>query len=611
MKKILGARIALNLTFAVLLIGGIVYALGFGICLYIARGEVNAEVSKKVERDMSYMQCFVDGQLQRVEDVSYTFLSTKFGATHRDSKGNAYVVIDHANFVIPSEEEVYVLLEELLETNPHICGAAIGFEKFLYTDTKGQYGFAAYVTNLSGTNKRLHLGEIHDYHEKEWYRVASTTDEPYWSVPFRETSTGEVVTCFSVPLHGIGGRLIGVLALDINTNSFREECTKIAPFEGAEVTIVDKNFCFVSHPDTTLLLRKISEVNKYASYRADDSMKIKMKNQESGHYTVNEGSMDEALFYFCPVPRTHWTIAIECPKKSIYQGVDRMKRDTTMIALVSLAIMVVSFIWIFRRIQKETLGKASMENELRVASGVQMSMVPMVYPAFPDTPELDVYGFIKPAKSVGGDLYDYFIRDGRLFFCIGDVSGKGIPASLFMMVNLALFRSQAQSTFDPSEILQNINNSISRNNTHCMFCTLFVGVLDISTGKLDYCNGGHNAPIIRHILDDGTISAGYMSPRSNIAVGMFDGFEYVSETTVLKPGEAIFLYTDGVTEAENPSHQLFGEEKTLKALKDARTYTDCSSKSFVDHMVKCVENHANGAEQSDDITMVIVEYRNK
>lgn len=609
MKKILGLRTVIDLTLAILLIGGLVYAFGFGICLYLAREEVTEEVDKRVERDMDYIQSYIDGQLQRVEDVAYTFLGTKFGASKRDANGKGYVVIDQNAFEIPTEDECFRLIEELLETNPHICGVAIGFERFLYTSTKGQYGFSAYVTNVSGKNERLSLGEMHDFHEKEWYREAAKTNSAYWSRPFRETSHDEVVTCYSVPLHGIGGRLIGVLALDINTSSFREKCKEVAPCPGSEVTLADREFRFVSHPDSTYLLRSIAEVGEYVNYKADDSMRIKMQNHESGRYTVNAGTQQEALFYFCPVPRTGWTVSVECPKREVYGGVQRMKRDTTFIAIVSLLAMILSFIFIFRRLQSMTLTKAGLEGELRVASGVQMSMIPKLYPAFPTVPQLDVCGYLKSAKSVGGDLYDYLIRDGRLYFCIGDVSGKGVPASLFMMVVLALFRSTSQHSSDPAQIMKDLNDTINRGNTQCMFCTMFIGVLDLATGKLDYCNGGHNPPILRRVDDEGKVHVDYMAPKSNIAVGMMEGFDYVGESITLRPTEAIFLYTDGVTEAENHTHDLFGEEATLAALADARAHNVRSARDFISHVATAVEHHAGGADQSDDITMLVVEYK--
>ncbi len=609
MKKILGLKAVLNLTLIVLLVGGMVYSLGFGICMYLARQEVTKESHEKVDLALSYIQNYVDGQLQRVEDVGYTLLSSKFGLTTRDDEGNAFVTIDPNSFVLPGEEEIFDMLEHFINSNPHICGVAIGFEKFVYPNTAGEYGFAAYVTNVSGKNERLRLGEIHDYHEKEWYSMASKTNKPYWSKAFRETSMNEMVTCYSIPLHGIGNRLVGVLALDINTEKFREKCNEANPFSYAEVAIVDREMRFVSHPDSSYLLRSVEEVEEYRDYRANADLREKIMGHEAGKFIVNEGTDHEAFFSVAPIARNGWTISIESPVSEVYGGVNRMKRDTTFIAVVSILVMLICFIFFFRRLNQITMSKAGIESELKIASAIQMGMLPKLYPAFPDRKELDVYGFLKPAKSVGGDLYDYFIRDNKLFFCIGDVSGKGVPASLYMAVIRSLFRNVSLHEDDPSKILESLNTALSEGNDHNMFCTMFLGVLDLTTGHLDYSNAGHNPPIVRRLKDDGSVDVYYTKPEVNLAIGVFPDFPYKKEETTMKPGEAIFLYTDGVTEAESATKQLFGEEATLKALAKARKEEVRSAKDFINHVYHDLQVYTAGNEQSDDITMVVVEYR--
>lgn len=608
MKKILGFKVVANLTLIVLLIGGFVYTLGFGACLYIARQEVSEESSKKVSLALSSIQEHVDGQLQRVEDVAYTLACGSFGNTTRDENGKGFVTINPQTFQLPTEEQVFTLLEQFLQANPHICGVAIGFEDFVYPHTAGKYGFAAYVTNVGGKTQRLSLGEIHDYRQREWYQHAAQSGQAYWSRPFRETLMNKVVTCFSLPLHGYDDRLVGVLALDINTENFRAECAKAMPFPNAEVAIADREFRFVSHPDTSFILKTIAETGAYDDYKADDSMSIKMRDLQPGQYIVNEGTSREALFSFAPIERTGWTISIESPSDDLYGGVERMKRDTTFIAIVSIIIMIICFIFFFRRLQKITVSKAGIESELKIASAIQMGMLPKVYPAFPDRKELDVYGFLKPAKSVGGDLYDYFIRDDKFYCCIGDVSGKGIPASLYMAVVRSLFHNVSMREDNPAAIVSQLNNALSEGNDHNMFCTLFLGVLDLKTGHVDFCNAGHNAPVIRQLSDDGATVVRYTHPKVNLAVGVLPDFPYAKEEIVLKPGEAIFMYTDGVTEAENTAKQLFGEEATLKALTEARSHNCRSAKDFVDYVYNVINQYSTGTEQSDDITMVVVEY---
>lgn len=609
MKKILSLKVVVNLTLIIMLIGGFVYTVGFGICLYLARREVTIETNKKVQRDIDYVHEYIDEQLQRVEDAAYSLASRHFGNTIRHDDGSASVQIDPKTFHMPSEEECYTVMEQFMDANPLVCGIAIGFEDGIFPNVKGEFGFAPYVNRLKGYYTRVDIGTLYDYHEWEWYREPASTNKAYWCNPFRESTSNHVITCYNVPLHGYGGRLVGVLAIDIDTEMFSRKCAEIAPYPNSEVTLVDRDFNIIFHPDTNYITKNVADVKRFANVEADDSLEIDMRRGERGHFAINKGMDNEALFYFAPVERTGWKISVECPKKEVFGGVERMKRDTTFIAICSIIVMILCFVFLFHKLQEVTLSKASMEGELNVASRIQKGMLPKLYPAFPERPELDVYGFLNPAKSVGGDLYDYFVRDDKLFFCIGDVSGKGVPASLYMVVVKALFRNVSLHQDDPQEIISALNTALSQGNDHNMFCTMYLGVLDLKTGKLEYCNAGHNAPIMRRVGENGTIDVNYIKPKVNLAVGVIDGFPYQKEDTMLHPGDAIFLYTDGVTEAENEEHKLLGDEAALKMLADARSHNMRSAKEFVDWVYKDIKQYAGNAEQSDDITMVVVEFK--
>lgn len=608
MKKILGLKTFVTLTTFIMLVGTIVFTFGFGSTIYIAKQDVENEANQRANQSVKLIQNYVDDQLQRVEDVAYTLLSTTFTGTSRKENGEAFVTIDPTRFVLPSEEKVYEMLESFINTNPFICGAAIGFEPFLYRES-GPNGFAAYISALRGNTERYNLGKFLDFRKSEWYEEAATRNRSYWSHPFREPSQNTVVTSFSIPLHGYDRRIVGVLSLVINTQAFHDKCNEVSPFPGAEVAIADADFRFISHTNESYITKSIAEIEQYQAYQYDDSIRIKMLDRQSGHYAINKGSKKESMFYFAPVERAGWMISIECPKEEIYGSVDHMKKVTGIIAAFSMLFMILCFVLLFRRMQSVTEKKAGIERDLQIASAIQISMLPKLYPAFPDRKDLDVYGFLKPAKSVGGDLYDYFIKDGKFFFCIGDVSGKGVPASLFMAVIRALFRNISLHVNDPAMILSALNTALSDGNTHNMFCTMFLGVLDLETGHMDYCNAGHNSPVIRRLGKEG-IDVHFASPLTNIALGVFDGFPYVKEETTLAPGEAIFMYTDGVTEAENAHKQLFGDNALLKALADARQHEIRSAKDFVDYVYGVIKSYAHGtAEQSDDITMLVVEYK--
>jgi sigma-B regulation protein RsbU (phosphoserine phosphatase) len=255
---------------------------------------------------------------------------------------------------------------------------------------------------------------------------------------------------------------------------------------------------------------------------------------------------------------------------------------------------------------KETVeAKERIEQELKVARDIQYSMLPGQFPAFPDRKEFDIFAMMTPAKDVGGDFYDFFFIDNnRLFFCIGDVSGKGMPAALFMAMTKTLLKGAALNGLSPREILFNVNNALEKDNSSCMFATVFCGILNVFTGDLLYSNAGHNRPL----LSDGKAFS-FMKMPSASPVGPLPMTEnkFDDMTAVLKEGTFIFLYTDGVTEAMNSNFELFTDhklEETLNALSGK------NSEELVKSVRNAVEKHADGEAQSDDITMLALEIKN-
>jgi phosphoserine phosphatase RsbU/P len=245
--------------------------------------------------------------------------------------------------------------------------------------------------------------------------------------------------------------------------------------------------------------------------------------------------------------------------------------------------------------------KERMEEALKLAHDIQMSMLPKIFPPFPERHEFDIFAMIAPAKEVGGDLYDFFfIDDDHLCFAIGDVSGKGVPASLFMAVTKTLFKATAGNGGTPGEILARLNTEICRDNESCMFVTLFCAILNIRTGQVDYSNGGHNLPYYLH--RDG------VSPLENAggrALGLVEQSPYASGRMVLGPSEALLLYTDGVTEAMNPSETLYSDQRLAQFLGTNR---GSAPRQIIGDLVSDVRHFAGEAPQSDDITALALVY---
>ena len=254
-----------------------------------------------------------------------------------------------------------------------------------------------------------------------------------------------------------------------------------------------------------------------------------------------------------------------------------------------------------RELKETTAIKERIESELKIARDIQMSMVPKLFPPFPLRPEFDLYATLVPAREVGGDFYDFFfIDDNRFCFAIGDVSGKGVPASLFMAVTTTLFRTTAARVSRPDEILFLLNRELCRGNESCMFVTVFCAILDTRTGEVEYSNGGHNLPYF--------VSHAETRPLKNtggIALGFTQDVTYRSEKIMLRAGDGLFLYTDGVTEAMDEGQNQFSELRLAEFLRQAN---GAAATEITRSVVDKVGRHSAGAPQSDDITVLTLKY---
>ena len=295
---------------------------------------------------------------------------------------------------------------------------------------------------------------------------------------------------------------------------------------------------------------------------------------------------------------------------------ERMERQqwwTRLAVMAALILALVIYIFVHNRmaarlkkaheqlkvaydqLEETTAAKERMESELRIARNIQMSMVPSV---FPDIKGLDMYASMTPAKEVGGDLYNYLRLGDKLYFCVGDVSGKGVPASLFMAQATRLFLTLAKQTMPPAEICTRMNDALSGDdNESVMFVTFWLGLVDLTTGHLSFCNAGHNPPVIGCGGDDVT----FLKMKPNVPIGIMPGMEFEGEEMDTIKGRPFFIYTDGLNEAENKEKEEFSDERLLEILRNAH-FT--SAQQLVEKLSTEVEVHRNGAEPSDDLTMM-------
>ena len=247
--------------------------------------------------------------------------------------------------------------------------------------------------------------------------------------------------------------------------------------------------------------------------------------------------------------------------------------------------------------EKERVGA-----ELALATRIQADMLPNIFPAFPERREFDIYASMVPAKEVGGDFYDFFlVDDDHLALVMADVSGKGVPAALFMMMTKIMLQNQAMNGKSPKDVLKAVNDQICRNNREEMFVTVWLGILELSTGKLTAANAGHEKPILKapgsvfDLVDD----------KHGFVIGGMEGIRYKEYTLDLEPGSMLFLYTDGVPEATNTDNELFGTMRMLTALNDDK---DASPPQILGNMTKSIQTFVADAPQFDDLTMLCLQY---
>ena len=271
---------------------------------------------------------------------------------------------------------------------------------------------------------------------------------------------------------------------------------------------------------------------------------------------------------------------------------------------VNYAVVMSSLLLMYCLINLEqSKSKAIADRELSLATGIQSDMLPHIFPAFPERSEFDIFATMTPAKEVGGDFYDfYLIDDNHLCMTMADVSGKGVPAALFMMMSKIILANNAMEAKSPAKILEDTNNAICANNREQMFVTVWIGILEISTGKIIAANGGHEYPVIKNADGDYEL----FKDKHGLVIGSMEGMPYTEYEITLTPGSRLFIYTDGVPEATNANGELFGFDRMVDALN---TNLKASPREVLDNVRTAVDGFVKEAEQFDDLTMLCLEYK--
>lgn len=620
----------------VLIVSAIIFTLTFTLFLRMAANKMRQEATNHAHRELLNTIHQIDAILHSVE-----------------------VAVENTAWVVPhrlgSPEFMYNITERMLQNNEFIYGCAVAFEPE-YFSSEGQYFSPYSYRGDGGEIKSMQLGsDTYDYHYMDWYQIPKLLDRPYWSEPYYDDGGGEkMMTTYSKPLYDSEGKLYAVITADLSLERLTELVSKIKAFENSYNLMVSRNASFIVHPNHDQILNETIFSSTYGDN--DESLKKMQDDMINGRAGEVLRTMEGGKFFvfYSPVETTQWTVAIVCSEGELYTDVKTLRTMLIVLGVIALLLMIVlnyngirkvvapiekfstvakkiargdftaklpkirsrdelrelhdSFGYLQRSLVKyidelktTTANKERIESELRIAHSIQMGMLPKIFPPFPERDDLELAARLVPAKEVGGDLYDFFIEDEKLYFIIGDVSGKGVPASLVMAVTCRLFRSVASHFDKPEEIISSLNDSLADGNDSGMFCTAFLGILNLKTGQLKYCNAGHNAPLI--IDTDGNVTP--VNVLTNLPLGLFDGFPYEGQEMVLDRQLKLYMFTDGVSEAENNEKELFGDNRLMALLK---LYASSEPNEIIDETFAHVRKHADGAEQSDDITVMCLKY---
>ena len=412
----------------------------------------------------------------------------------------------------------------------------------------------------------------HDYTQIEWYQNGFVHDSCWWCEPYLDNAGARtyVVSC-SHAVRNRKGEIVAVVCVDLSLDYLESLSEYLQIFQDSYYTIRSNDGLEIVPAPDTIPGRK--------------------------YYIFHE-----------EIDATGWHMEIIIPDEVLFAELRHTSLIITILMLIGMAVLALLLAHSARTSKNLMLSKEEnqrMEDELTIASTIQTAMLPKVFPPFMDRLDLNIFGMVEPAKEIGGDLYDFYIRHDKLFFCVGDVSGKGVPASLVMAMTRTLFRNITAHEERASVIASDMNKALATENTQNMFLTLFLGVLDCNSGVLEYCNAGHNAPVR---LRGQKSEVETLAVEANLPLGIEPNYVFKSQTTRMAYNDRLFLFTDGLTEAENKNHEQFGEERMLKALTEERMIS-LSPREVVEAMRADVVAFVDGADQSDDLTMLCIRYQ--
>jgi len=509
---------------------------------------------------------------------------------------------------IQSPDSMYSVARRLLINNPDIVGGGFAFTPNYYK-SKGYY-FEPYAVRRGEQIETMQLGsESHDYTKIDFYSDGLKHEDGFWCEPYLDSDGARMMlTSFSVPVKDKTGQVVGVFFADVSLDWLDDYINSQHIYPSSYNIVVSRTGKLLVCPAESLVMKKtLQESTAHLNDTSTTGLNKRIVAGQTGQAEVLDDEGDKNYVFYAPIEgNSGWSMAVVAADKEIYGNLRQIVFNLFLLMLAGLVLLG----FILQRsaktvmnLQKVSNEKERIGSELRIASGIQRGMLPRIFPPYPERNDIKIHAMLEPAKEVGGDLFDFYIRDEKLFFCIGDVSGKGVPASLVMAVTRSLFRTISAHQDQVGKIVTDINNAMSDMNEDNMFVTAFVGCLDLKTGELRYCNAGHCAPLL--INNDVSL----LKMDANVPLGLMGTWQFDEQKIQLQPFTTVFLYTDGIIEAEDVSKRLFGEERMLEEAHKAIDEGLIAPERLISSMCEAVKTFVGAAEQSDDLTMLAIQYQ--
>lgn len=479
-------------------------------------------------------------------------------------------------------DSVFSALARLIDDNPYVVGARVAFVPYFYPSIGRLYEPCVRKNRDGSVSFAQIAGPSHDYTVDEDYLWARDSLMAFWTDPVQDGPDSLSISTYSKPLFNSKGKMVALCGLDIDLSWLGDTLNAHRRFPSSFGLLLSQEGNLMAGPPE-------GQVSAEEIHKLVEILNGRLPESAVRGIAIRTAALDKDPY---------WEVAMVYKTDEVFAGLIKMRRQQffyLLLALAILAFMINRFARNERKLREATVEQARISGELEVARNIQLEMLPKEFPA-------DVYGFLEPAREVGGDLFDFYRRDGKIFFCVGDVSGKGVPAAMLMSMIHSLFRMISQKQESPSHIVRALNEEICRGNRSNMFVTFFVGCLDFYTGRLRYCNAGHDKPF----LLSGSVSL--LPVKANLPLGVFPDTDFVEECLQLSADTSLFLYTDGLTEAMDASRRAFGRPRVQEVL-EAGLKQALSPREMVESLSRSVHAFVGTAPQSDDLTMLFLRYR--